>query len=519
MISGGITVETPTGNGATPGVVLPAGPAGADAYQIAVGLGFAGTVQDWLDALKGDKGDKGDAPLIVGIGPPNPSVGVDGQMYVDAATFEIYGQKSLEKWPAPVKIVGTVGLKPVVVWQTGQNYVIGPPASFVQKDGSSYQCLVAHTAGVFATDAAAGKWGLIAGRGTDGVNGSVTPFGTVADGDLALFNGSSGNSIRSGGKPVVAAEVEAVARSVRWLYLLRAGDAGIDRLNMPDGFVDGFADTSDVNFSGSTNTRYDAVNKLIRTGTDLTTTGTAIGTYEGSHPLANAFDDNLGTSWWGQYAGGTATQMYDSIGRDFVGVPREVREIALSGNNIPSFYVQCSSDGSTWTTVIPPNNGGGSSVSAGAEALVNLSAGGAYRYWRIRTNYQDSGTYWAIAEIAMYLAPSGNLNFKSNIFNSQVGVPTKGRVFFQVAPASIGGTAPGSMASGDFTVALSRDGGVNYSFGTATFVGLMADGSGIFETGLIDLTTQPSMDQMVASLATANGKDPRITGWGANWRA
>jgi hypothetical protein len=63
---------------------------------------------------------------------------------------------------------GPVALKPVAAWVTATAYIIGPPASFVSQAGSSYECLVAHTSGTFATDLAAGKWGVVASKGVDG---------------------------------------------------------------------------------------------------------------------------------------------------------------------------------------------------------------------------------------------------------------------------------------------------------------------------------------------------------------
>jgi hypothetical protein len=61
---------------------------------------------------------------------------------------------------------GPVPLTPIAAWLTATNYVTGPPASFVSQAGSSYSCLVAHTSGTFATDLAAGKWGVVAHQGS-----------------------------------------------------------------------------------------------------------------------------------------------------------------------------------------------------------------------------------------------------------------------------------------------------------------------------------------------------------------
>ncbi|OSJ33260.1 hypothetical protein BSZ19_16615, partial [Bradyrhizobium japonicum] len=60
---------------------------------------------------------------------------------------------------------GPMPLLPIAPWATATAYVVGPPASYVSNGGSSYACLVAHTSGTFATDLAAGKWGLVAQKG------------------------------------------------------------------------------------------------------------------------------------------------------------------------------------------------------------------------------------------------------------------------------------------------------------------------------------------------------------------
>lgn len=47
-------------------------------------------------------------------------------------------------------------------WATATAYTAGAPASYVSHIDSSYICLVSHTSGTFATDLAAGKWGVVA---------------------------------------------------------------------------------------------------------------------------------------------------------------------------------------------------------------------------------------------------------------------------------------------------------------------------------------------------------------------
>jgi hypothetical protein len=75
---------------------------------------------------------------------------------------------------ASVGQTGPTPLLPIVPWATGVAMVAGPPASYVSQNGSSYECLISHTSGTFATDLAAGKWGAVSLRGNDGANYAAT---------------------------------------------------------------------------------------------------------------------------------------------------------------------------------------------------------------------------------------------------------------------------------------------------------------------------------------------------------
>lgn len=92
---------------------------GASAYEVAVAGGFVGDEAAWLATLGG-----------------------------------------IVPWAAPA------------AWVTVTDYHTAAPTSVVTIGGSSYVCEVAHTSGVFATDLAAGKWLLIAGKGDAGAAGA-----------------------------------------------------------------------------------------------------------------------------------------------------------------------------------------------------------------------------------------------------------------------------------------------------------------------------------------------------------
>ena len=64
-------------------------------------------------------------------------------------------------------------------WVTGTTYTATAPRSVVTNAGSSYVCLVSHTAGTFGTDLTAAKWLLIAAGGSAGNWGSIG--GTITD--------------------------------------------------------------------------------------------------------------------------------------------------------------------------------------------------------------------------------------------------------------------------------------------------------------------------------------------------
>lgn len=116
----------------------------------------------------------------------NPTPG-SGHAPPNATYWQVLGSKGDQGNPGPAALL------PIVPWATATAFVKGPPASFVSNGGSSYMCLVPHTSGTFATDLAAGKWGLVSQKGTDGsgtvnsvvggtglTGGNITSSGTLA---------------------------------------------------------------------------------------------------------------------------------------------------------------------------------------------------------------------------------------------------------------------------------------------------------------------------------------------------
>lgn len=100
---------------------------------------------------------------------------------------------------------------PKGLWLTLTPYVIG---DIVEESGKSYVCAVAHTAGTFATDHAAGKWVILGQTSTIAAsNVSFTPAGNIAattvqaaieelDGEKAALAGSTGQAFSVGAATV-----------------------------------------------------------------------------------------------------------------------------------------------------------------------------------------------------------------------------------------------------------------------------------------------------------------------------
>jgi hypothetical protein len=119
-----------------------------------------------------------------GSGPPDPSLGVAGDFYIDTTNHNIYGPKSntVTGWGSPTSLIGPIGPQgvpgpagpppwttPPVPWATSTAYTVGPPASLVTNAGASYVPTVGHISGAdFNADLTAGLWTLVAAAGSPG---------------------------------------------------------------------------------------------------------------------------------------------------------------------------------------------------------------------------------------------------------------------------------------------------------------------------------------------------------------
>lgn len=84
------------------------------------------------------------------------------------------------------------GWNPRGGWLTGTNYAVKDMVEQPAGSGINYVCPVGHTAGVFATDLAAGKWTLVAGAATFG--GAVLTSGST--GGIGYSAGAGGQVVQ-----------------------------------------------------------------------------------------------------------------------------------------------------------------------------------------------------------------------------------------------------------------------------------------------------------------------------------
>jgi len=153
--------------------------------------------------------------------------------------------------PGPQGEVGGQGPAPWIApaaWVTATAYTATAPASAVSQGGSSYACLISHTSGTFATDLAAGKWGLIASKGDTGASGATGLFGsqlsatpTQSDTGLSTLVGTGAASAdTAAGQRITSTSAGMAAKSAApatpyTVTALLAGNAGANALGFTDG--------------------------------------------------------------------------------------------------------------------------------------------------------------------------------------------------------------------------------------------------------------------------------------------
>lgn len=135
-------------------------------------------------------------PVRTGAGVPANSLGVDGDIYVDTVTLRLH-RKSGGTYDSGVVMRGTV-----FVWRgewSGATAYLADQA--VSRGGASY-IAIAPNSGVEpgVTAGWATSWSVLAAKGADGVGtGNVTGPASSVDGDLVVFDGTTGRILKSGG--------------------------------------------------------------------------------------------------------------------------------------------------------------------------------------------------------------------------------------------------------------------------------------------------------------------------------
>jgi len=116
-------------------------------------------------------------------------------------------------------------------WTTAAVYALGDRV-FDATSGNGYQCLIAHTAGTFSTDVAAGRWGLYVQRGASGAGtGDLLSAQNLNDlADKAASRNNLGVTLTNLGLNATAAELNAVdGVTATGTALIRAADAATAR--------------------------------------------------------------------------------------------------------------------------------------------------------------------------------------------------------------------------------------------------------------------------------------------------
>jgi hypothetical protein len=122
-------------------------------------------------------------------------------------------------------------------WVTATSYAI---ADIVQQDGSNFYCLVAHTAGTFATDLAAGKWMNTSAASASGV--AFTPAGSISAVTVQAAVEEVSGDVATEAAARLAADVDlaaqlAVITASNWVTQARMADNSVGTAEIIDANV------------------------------------------------------------------------------------------------------------------------------------------------------------------------------------------------------------------------------------------------------------------------------------------
>lgn len=162
-------------------------------------------------------------------------------------------------------------------WASGGVYAVGPPSNVVTYLGETYVTITDHTA---TTSFDATKFVKVAAKGTNGANGNgsgdvVGPAGNVADGDLAVFNGTTGKTIKKA-TSLSSDKVDHTAATVASAATCDIGGAISDRVLVSGTTtITSFGPVASklrfVTFAGVLTLTYNATSLILPTAASITT--------------------------------------------------------------------------------------------------------------------------------------------------------------------------------------------------------------------------------------------------------
>jgi hypothetical protein len=113
--------------------------------------------------------------ILNGKGVPKPSLGIDGDFYIDTRSLLLYGPKKKGKWPTPQNLQGPTG-----------------PAGSDGKNGSDGRAGISNVSSVTGAQGPAGPQGEKGEKGDPGAPGASGPAGAPGPSGPAGANGANG---------------------------------------------------------------------------------------------------------------------------------------------------------------------------------------------------------------------------------------------------------------------------------------------------------------------------------------
>ena len=316
-----------------------------------------------------------------------------------------------------------------------------------------------------------------------------------------------------------ASDLNIAQQNILYMGLREAALEG-KPVGIVDGILDPFSSTADINTGASSGYTFSSSAGTIgATKTTTTVSGSSGAISNGDtsgYPKGNAFDGNTGTRWASSQLDASISGNA-AIGWDAgAGNAYAFQQIVFTawtdpGQNVSSALLQYAdtSGGSlgAWTTV------GAYALGTAASAVTTIavpSGTGPHRAWRLlaNANLATSGNGWSVAEIAMQTVVQSAMVLQSATLTSAIASPSAMRALVQVDS-----TSPAFTANTDMIVSLSRDGGTTFTQGILSLVQTMPDGTAIYDTGWLSVSSRPAGNStMTYKVTTPTQKAIVLTG-------